>query len=122
VNPREAWAGLDKLGVTGSSPVPPIESTCESWTSVVNPEDGFGAVLPQAVDGLFHRGLDLREPVAISQPRGLADLLVGEVDSDYATSSSAWDVRAQAALERQTIGQSREPLDHEGGARSTRRC
>jgi hypothetical protein len=37
----------------------------------------------ESVDARFDK-LDLREPVAISQPRGLADLFVGEVEPDHA--------------------------------------
>jgi hypothetical protein len=43
---RERGCRLDKLGVTGSSPVPPIESPCKSLTSVFRSETGIVAVLP----------------------------------------------------------------------------
>src|SRR5207302_2629082 len=43
---RERRGRLDKLGVTGSSPVPPIEKSCKSAAIVFCPENGLEAVLP----------------------------------------------------------------------------
>ena len=42
---REGRGRLDKLGVTGSSPVPPMENACKSMFSVFCREDAVVAVL-----------------------------------------------------------------------------
>ena|SRR5215211_7422155 len=41
---RGSPEALDKLGVTGSSPVPPMQNPCDSAISVAGSDDGGGVV------------------------------------------------------------------------------